>query len=126
MWLVWVGWAVGVLWSKFELVLHRFGVIYRVWLLLRLKVIQNLQKEWRAKLSMRDQESVSSSRSFLATNPWASTAPFYFRRRKITALETIRVGQQQTEKEITFYAPFVPMKQSLFVYFYSLFPKKEA
>jgi hypothetical protein len=25
--LVWVGWAVGVLWSKFELVLLRFGVM---------------------------------------------------------------------------------------------------
>ena len=31
-WLVWVGWAVGVLLSKFELALLRTGVIYRVWL----------------------------------------------------------------------------------------------
>lgn len=39
--------------------------------------------------------------------------------------ETIQVGKERVEKEVTFYAPFVPMKQSLFVYFYSLFPKED-
>ena len=39
-WLVWVGWAVGVLWSKFELAQFCSGRMYRVCLYLPLKGVK--------------------------------------------------------------------------------------